>query len=532
MRRFSGSGRGGPSTETSLRGSHEELLSGITVDKSPWSSSTGFLAASTAFSVSHHSLLLLPVAVIRHGGAAFLLLYSLLVVVLGVPLLLTEMFLGQYSSLSCTHLYYNLCPLLSGLGIAIYATVILRTVLNVSLVVWVSRALYDVFSLLRPASPGLERVSELTQERPSVEKMFALESTELITLAVVVVLLLLLSLGGVRGIGHVASLSVAASVLVLVTLVTRCCLAEGGWAGVTSLLAPDWSVLTRPHVWALAVTQLVVSTNLGTGVLSTFASNNSYSHNILRDVLLVTAAHLLWSTVATLLVSSLLGLTGVSPDTESLQSVLDCLVTAMAAMANLSQGWLWLGLLFILFIIVTLSNTVGYIALIVSIVPTCRRAISTPISLSVIFFLSLVLINKTGPAIFLVVSSGLTSWPPLLFCLLTVLLLTWAHGIRYLESDLTTITTILTPHIIICHLNTSLYTLTPLALAACLAWLLWSMAESSSSLVLLTTSLLPLLPIVLGAVVMTIRAARHYPRTVVSIVTQMSNMMHLHRLEF
>ena len=86
MRRFS---RDGQSTETSFCGSHQQLVAGITADKkSSWSTQTGFLTASLAFSLSPHSLLLLPLAVIRHGGVAFLLLYSLLLLLLGLPLLL------------------------------------------------------------------------------------------------------------------------------------------------------------------------------------------------------------------------------------------------------------------------------------------------------------------------------------------------------------------------------------------------------------------------------------------------------------
>ena len=511
MRRFSTSGRDGQSTETSFSGSHQQLLAGITADKSSWSTNTGFLTASLAFSLSHHSLLLLPVAVIRHGGAAFLLVYSVLLLLLGVPLFLTEMFLGQYSSLSCLQLYHNLCPLMSGLGVAIYVTVILRTVENVSLLVWLSRALYDIFSVLEPASPSLEKVSQLAQQPPSAEKMFALESSELISLAVIIIALLLLSLGGVRGLGHLSRLTVTASVLVLVSLVTRAALASQGWAGLTSLLAPDWTVVTRPTTWATALSHLVLSTHLGTGVLSTFASNNNYSHNILRDVTVLSGGHLVWTVLASLLVSSLLGLAGVKADQEN---VLHCLTTASTAMAALKHGWLWLGLVFILFIIVTISNTLGYITLIISIVPRFRRAVSTPISLSVIFFLSLILVNKTGPAIFLLVSTNLTSWPPVLFCLLTSVLLAWSHGLHYLDCDLTSMTGILTPHLIISHLTTSLYSLTPLGLAASLYYLLQEVAQTN--ILLLATIGLPLLPLVLGSFVMIIRALNNYPSTVVS----------------
>ena len=510
MRRFS---RDGQSTETSFCGSHQQLVAGITADKkSSWSTQTGFLTASLAFSLSPHSLLLLPLAVIRHGGVAFLLLYSLLLLLLGLPLLLAEVFLGQHSSLSSTtQLYYNLCPLMSGLGPAVLATAVLRTVENVALLVWLGRALYDIFSELQPASPALENLSQLAHQPPSAEKMFALESSELISLAVIILTLLLLSLGGVRGLGQLARLSLTASLLLLLSLLVRAGLAEQGWAGLSSLLAPDWRALTRPHTWAAALSHLVLSTNLGTGVLSTFASNNNYSHNILRDVLLVAGAHLAWTVLATLLVSAILGLAGASAEQEN---VLDCLVTASTAMANLSQGWLWLGLVFILFIILTISNTLGFITLITSIVPTFRRAISTPISLSVIFFLSLILVNKTGPAIFLLVSSSLTSWPPVLFCLLTSVLLSWSHGLHYLDSDLTSMTGVLTPHLIVSHLTTSLYSLVPLALTACLYSLLQEMAETN--ILLLATIALPLLPLTLGALVVTIRALNNYPRTVVS----------------
>ena len=101
---------------TSIRGSHEQLikLGGITVDKSAWSNMTGFVSASLGMTLNHHSLYLLPLSIIRHGGLSFLLLYSALVILLGAPLVLSEMFLGQFSSLPCVQMYYNLCPLLSG----------------------------------------------------------------------------------------------------------------------------------------------------------------------------------------------------------------------------------------------------------------------------------------------------------------------------------------------------------------------------------------------------------------------------------
>ena len=56
--------------------------------------------------------------IVQQGGLAFLLIYAILVALLGAPLLLLELALGQYSALPTSRLYRYLCPLLSGLGLA------------------------------------------------------------------------------------------------------------------------------------------------------------------------------------------------------------------------------------------------------------------------------------------------------------------------------------------------------------------------------------------------------------------------------
>ena len=99
-------------------GSQEGLLTN-NEDKSGWRNSSDFLASTFAFTLSLHSLLSLPLLVLQHGGLAFLLLYGLLLVTVGCPLLLLEMFLGQYSSMSSGTLFHPLCPLLVGLGPAL-----------------------------------------------------------------------------------------------------------------------------------------------------------------------------------------------------------------------------------------------------------------------------------------------------------------------------------------------------------------------------------------------------------------------------
>ena len=71
-----------------------------------------------------------------------------------------------------------------------------------------------------------------------------------------------------------------------------------------------------------------------------YASYNKYHYNIVRDSLILTVAHLLWVLQAVVLSFSLLGVAGV-PHTSGIQTI-------QLGMAAIQEGWLWLGLLFIL----------------------------------------------------------------------------------------------------------------------------------------------------------------------------------------
>ena len=110
-----------------------------------WPGPLDFLASSWAFSLSLHSLWSLPVAVIRHGGLVFLLVYILLSLVLGGPLLVLEMFLGQYSGLAPLRLYSQLAPALAGVGVAVCLQALVRAALELGLMMWFGQILFRLF---------------------------------------------------------------------------------------------------------------------------------------------------------------------------------------------------------------------------------------------------------------------------------------------------------------------------------------------------------------------------------------------------
>ena len=130
-------------------------------DQELWPRGSDHLFTCWAFTTSLHSLWTLPMVIVQQGGLAFLLIYSILVALLGAPLLLLELALGQYSALPAARLYRHLCPLLSGLGLAftVLASVrggfyltfpwkksCLAGLLDLAVLMWSGHSLFHLFS--------------------------------------------------------------------------------------------------------------------------------------------------------------------------------------------------------------------------------------------------------------------------------------------------------------------------------------------------------------------------------------------------
>ena len=75
----------------------------------------------------------------------FLLVYILLTLVLGGPLLILETFLGQYSSMAPLSLYRHIAPVMTGVGVAVTLQAAVRAVLELGLMMWCGQIMFRLF---------------------------------------------------------------------------------------------------------------------------------------------------------------------------------------------------------------------------------------------------------------------------------------------------------------------------------------------------------------------------------------------------
>ena len=224
--------------------------------------------------------------IVQQGGLAFLLIYSSLVFLLGAPLLLLELSLGQYSALPPARLYRHLCPLLTGLGLALSVLATLRGMLDLAVLMWSGQGIFHLFSSQQIRQHLFSR-DILNVEDTSLLELGSLDYQILLVLGIAIISTFVFVMAGTKSMGKVCMIAVPGCFMLIVTLTIRACLDTGGPQGVLLLLAPDWTVLTRPSVWLEAAGQVVFSLQLGLGALTTFASYNKYEHNIVRDTVII-----------------------------------------------------------------------------------------------------------------------------------------------------------------------------------------------------------------------------------------------------
>ena len=86
--------------------------------------------------------------------------YILLSLVLGGPLLLLEMFLGQYSALAPLRLHGQLAPAMAGVGVAVCVQAATRAVLELGVMMWSGQVVLLIYCCCISAS--LSNTSHIT----------------------------------------------------------------------------------------------------------------------------------------------------------------------------------------------------------------------------------------------------------------------------------------------------------------------------------------------------------------------------------
>lgn len=303
-----------------------------------WNSKIEYFLAQVGFSVGLGNVWRFPYLCHQNGGGAFLLLYVLLMLVVGIPLFFLELAAGQAIRQGSIGVWKYISPRLSGIGysscvvcffVALYYNVILA---------WSLFYLGNSFQQPLPweqcPQEGNVTVKECEKSSPTSYFWYrkALDITDSIDETgsfnpyIVCCLLAawtIVCLGMFKGIKSSVKVMYFSSIfpyIVLFCFLIRGLMLDGAMEGITYMFYPKLEIWADIQVWRQAATQVFFALGLGFGSIIAYSSYNPKNNNCHRDAYTVSFINFLTSVLATLVVFAVLGF-------RAKNKVVECIVS-------------------------------------------------------------------------------------------------------------------------------------------------------------------------------------------------------------
>ena len=250
-----------------------------------FSSKMGVIAAAAGSAVGLGNIWKFPYITGVYGGAAFLFVYLGFIILIGLPIMLSEFMIGRKSQSNAFGAFKNLAPnspwkLVGILGVA--AAVMILSFYGVVAGWSIDYIVKSVTNSFATKSPD-ELESMFTQFiKQPVLPIFYQSLFMLMTMAIVII--------GIKdGIEKYAKILMPLLILIIIVLDVRAITLEGAKEGLSFLFHPDFSKLTSKGVLS-ALGHAFFSLSLGMGTLITYGSYIGNQNNLAKTALQVTIA--------------------------------------------------------------------------------------------------------------------------------------------------------------------------------------------------------------------------------------------------
>ncbi|KAK9730127.1 Sodium:neurotransmitter symporter family [Popillia japonica] len=112
---------------------------------------------------------------------------------------------------------------------------------------------------------------------------------------------------GIKSSGRASYFLALFPYIILFTLLIRAVTLDGSSNGIFYFINPNWTKIVDPQVWYSAATQCFFSLNVGFGNIISYASYNSFTHNIYRDSVIISVIDTFTSLIAGFTIFGILG---------------------------------------------------------------------------------------------------------------------------------------------------------------------------------------------------------------------------------
>ncbi len=325
--------------------------------RSQWKSHLGAVLAAAGSAVGLGNIWKFPYLVGANGGATFVLLYLVFVLLIGIPLIMTEFVLGRKTARNPVGAFRQVAPGSAWVVPGISGVVAGFLILSFYSVVAGWALYYTVISLLGGLS-GLNPTGATNLFTNFTGGAFGPIFWHLLFMAWTVYIV---AAGVQSGIEKWSKFLMPGLFILVILLVIRSLTLPGSAPGASFYLKPDFSELTGKSVLA-ALGQMFFSLSLGMGCMITYGSYLSRQESLVKTASQVALIDTLVALLAGLVIFPAAFAFGIEPGAGPGL----VFITLPSIFAQMPVGWLFAFLFFLLLSIAAVTSSISLLETVVA----------------------------------------------------------------------------------------------------------------------------------------------------------------------
>ncbi|XP_059410448.1 sodium-dependent neutral amino acid transporter B(0)AT2 [Carassius carassius] len=329
-------------------------------DRPAWDSKLQYVLAQVGFSVGLGNVWRFPYLCHQNGGGAFMLLYVMLLLIIGVPLFFMELAAGQSIRQGSIGVWKHISPRLVGIGYSSCMVCFFVALYYNVIIAWALFYMGNSFQYPLPWEQcpvdmiSNQTVKECASSSPTSYFWFrkALDISDSIDqsgefnpimtgcLLAAWTIVCLAMIKGIKSSAKVMYFSSVFPYAVLICFLIRGLMLDGAIEGIKYMFYPKLEIWGEVQVWRQAATQVFFALGLGYGSVIAYSSYNPVHNNCHRDAIMVSGINFMTSVLASLVVFVVLGF-------RAKNIALDCVAANVARMAGIAttgsseHWWPW-----------------------------------------------------------------------------------------------------------------------------------------------------------------------------------------------
>ncbi len=266
-----------------------------------WSSRSAFILASIGSAVGLGNAWRFPGLAAKYGGGAFLFVYLIAMLIIGIPLLMMEISVARYTrqgapgsmrALNKKAESIGWIAVSNGIGISIYyaavfAWVILMFVMS-----------YKFMNMTGDTEAASNLWAETIKTTGTTSGFTTISWPVLGCLIAAWVLCYICIRNGTTTVGKVVKFTVSLPVICLIIMAVRGIMMPGAMAGMAKLFIPDWNALSDSNLWVDAVGQVFYSLSTSMAIMFAYGSFLDKKSNIVVDTVIIAFSDMFISVLA------------------------------------------------------------------------------------------------------------------------------------------------------------------------------------------------------------------------------------------